>query len=227
MLYPALTRRETIWGWAYLIFQMTFLPTLLTQGNSRLTAPLSSSQLNFLFFLLNFLAVILIFHRYLKLCLKTVKADPGRFFKITALGFLFYLLCTYCFQLVLGWLRPQFINLNDQAVGAMAGREYLLMAMGTVILVPLAEECFYRGLIFGPLYEKSRILSYSLSASLFSLIHILGFLGVYQGPDLLLSFLQYLPAGLILAYAYRKSGTLFAPVLIHALVNLRGIWLMR
>ena len=36
-------------------------------------------------------------------------------------------------------------------------------------------------------------------------------------------FLQYLPAGLSLAWAYTKSDTIFAPIAIHACINLVAI----
>ena len=227
MLHPLPSPRETRAGWVYLIFQLVLLPTLLTQGNSMLPSPLSPAVLNFLFFLINFAAALLIFRHSLKRDWKTAGEKPGKQAVAVLGGFLCYLLCGYLFDLAARWFLPGFVNLNDQGIGFLAGSQLLLMAAGTILLVPLSEECFYRGLIFGSLLRKSRALAYLVSAAVFSLIHILGYLGAYSGPDLLFSFLQYLPAGLILAFAYEKSGTLFAPVFIHALVNLRGIWLMR
>ena len=44
---------------------------------------------------------------------------------------------------------------------------------------------------------------------------------------MLMALLQYLPAGLCLAWSYAKSDTIFAPILIHALVNAWGIYEMR
>ena len=37
--------------------------------------------------------------------------------------------------------------------------------------------------------------------------------------DLLIAFLQYLPAGLWLAWSYIKGDTIFVPIAIHAAVN--------
>ena len=223
----SLSRQEALWGWIYLIFQMTVLPTLLTQGNQTLPHPLNSSELNFLFFLLNFLAVAYLFRGFLKSSWSGVSRKPGRFWAVVALGFLGYLVASFLYQGFVACVEPGYVNLNDQGIGVMAGRQFLLMTIGTVILVPPVEECFYRGLIFGNLCRRNAFLAYTLSASLFSLIHIMGFLTAYSGMELLLSFFQYIPAGLILAYAYQRSGTIFAPIFIHALVNLRGIWLMR
>ena len=38
-----------------------------------------------------------------------------------------------------------------------------------------------------------------------------------------LAFLQYLPAGLCLAWCYVKSGSICGPILMHALINLYSI----
>ena len=89
------------------------------------------------------------------------------------------------------------------------------------------EECFYRGLIFRPLYGRSPWAAYLLSMAAFSLAHIVGYWGSYSLWEMVVCFLQYLPAGLCLAWSYTKSDTIFAPIVIHALVNAWGIWQMR
>ena len=66
-----------------------------------------------------------------------------------------------------------------------------------------------------------------VSICVFSLIHIVGFIGRYSPLELVLSFLQYVPAGLCLAWSYQRSGTVFAPILIHAMVNAYGICNLR
>ena len=53
----------------------------------------------------------------------------------------------------------------------------------------------------------------------FALVHILGFWGSYSPLEILFAVLQYLPAGLCLAWSYAKAETIFAPILIHAAVN--------
>jgi len=82
-------------------------------------------------------------------------------------------------------------------------------------------------LIFRELYGKSRWAAYLVSIAAFAAVHIIGYLRVYSPMELLLSFLQYLPAGLCLAWSYAKSDTIFAPILIHTAVNAIGISAMR
>ena len=93
------------------------------------------------------------------------------------------------------------------------------MVIGTVILVPPAEECLFRGLIFRKLYGKNQAAAYLISILAFSCIHIFGYIGVYSPLELTMAVLQYLPAGLCLAWSYTRADTLFAPILIHAAVN--------
>ena len=59
------------------------------------------------------------------------------------------------------------------------------------------------------------------------MIHILGYIGQYAPLELFMAFLQYLPAGMCLAWSYIRGDTLFAPILIHAAVNYIAITGMR
>ena len=55
----------------------------------------------------------------------------------------------------------------------------------------------------------------------------MNYVGVYSLPHLLLAYAQYIPAGLMLAWAYRKSGSIFAPMLIHATINAISLFSLR
>ena len=66
-----------------------------------------------------------------------------------------------------------------------------------------------------------------ISAAVFAAVHVVGYLGSAQELTLVLAFIQYLPAGLVLGWAYEKSGTIFAPMMIHTVINAMGIWAMR
>ena len=96
-----------------------------------------------------------------------------------------------------------------------------------MILVPPVEECFFRGLIFRNLYPKSKWAAYIVSILAFACIHIIGYIGRYSALELLLAVIQYLPAGLCLAWSYVRSDTIFAPILIHAAINYVGITRLR
>ncbi len=223
----SLSRQEMTWGLRYLLFQLVFLPSLLHGLNDLLGRPLGSAELNFLFFSLNFAAAGWIFRKFLLENGKIALARPGRTLLTAAVGFLLYMAASRGLLWLFTVLDPGFANLNDQSVAAVSRENYPLMFVGTVVLVPVAEEIFHRGLIFRGLYSRSPAAGWTVSTAVFSLIHVMNYVGVYDGPTLILCFLQYVPAGLCLGAAYRLSGSLAAPILIHAGVNALGMLAVR
>jgi membrane protease YdiL (CAAX protease family) len=221
------TSNETISGFLYLAFQLLLMPELLNFINDNLQQPLNSAELNFLFYFVNFIAILVIFRRFLGNSLDQVWQHPIWFLESVILGFVFYYLCKIALDWLMDHFVPSFSNYNDDAIAAMSKSNYFLMFLGTVILVPPVEECFYRGLIFRNLYPKSRWAAYVVSILAFTMIHIMGFLGRYTALELLLAVIQYLPAGFCLAWAYARSNTIFAPIVIHAAINYVGISQMR
>ena len=73
---PCPSGQETAWGLCYLVFQMLFLPSVLFWINGQLPKALSDSELNFLFYLVNFIAVLLIFHNFLERSLHQLFQHP-------------------------------------------------------------------------------------------------------------------------------------------------------
>ena len=219
--------QETMGGFVYLAFQFLFLPSLLSFINGHLSQPLRETELNFLFYLVNFISILLIFHDFLGRGLNQVTQHPIVFLESVILGFVFYYGCNWLTTKLVGLLVPGFSNYNDQAIMDLYRGNAFLMLIGTVILVPPVEECLYRGLIFRNLYGKSRWAAYIVSILAFSVIHILGYIGQYSAVELLMAFLQYLPAGFCLAWAYTRADTIFAPIVIHAAINFVSINALR
>ena len=219
--------QETMGGFCYLAFQMLFLPSLLSWGNAQLPTPLSDAELNFLFYLINFIAVLIIFHDFLSKALTQVFQHPILFIEGVILGTVAYYALFWLTDKAVSLLVPGFSNYNDASVLEMVYSNRLLMLVGLLVLVPLAEECLFRGLIFRNLYGKSKWAAYIVSILAFAVIHILGYIGQYSPLELILAFLQYLPAGLCLAWAYIRSGTIFAPIVIHSIVNYISIYGIR
>lgn len=222
-----LTNQETISGFCYMVFQFLFLGEVLAWINGRLQHPLNLAELNFTFYLVNFIAILLIFHDFLGRALKQATRHPALLCQAVILGLAAY----YASCRVMDWgisqLAPGYSNYNDQAISNMVNGNYFLMAVGTVVLVPPVEECLFRGLIFRNLYGKSRWAAYIVSIAAFAIIHILGYIGRYEPLELVMAFLQYLPAGLCLAWAYTKADTIFAPIAIHAIINAVSIGLVK
>ena len=138
-------------------------------------------------------------------------------------GLAAYYACNFLTLRLIRLLVPGCTNYTDAVISAMSRSGRYLMIVSTVILVPPAEECVFRGLIFRNLYGKSHWVAYVVSILAFAAIHVLGFIGKYSALELVMAVLQYLPAGLSLAWAYTKSDTIFAPIIIHACINLVAI----
>lgn len=84
-----------------------------------------------------------------------------------------------------------------------------LAVVAIVVLAPIAEEVFFRGVAFNAwLREAGRTIAYAGSAALFAVIHLSL---VAVAPIFLL--------GLALAWIYRRTGNLLAPIAMHATVN--------
>ena len=152
---------------------------------------------------------------------------PGKTLWAALLGYLGSMMLSTLVSLAILRLYPEFTNVNDSAITAMSRQSRTLMAIGGVFLAPVTEELLFRGLIFRNLYGKSRFFAYTLSMVLFSLIHVSGYIGLYEWKLLALCFVQYLAPALCLNLAYRYSGTLVAPILLHMLNNLAAFSAMR
>ena len=221
------TPNETVFGFLYFLLQLLIIPSIIMVVNMMLPVPYSEAVVNFVFFAVNFVTVLIIFRKFLAANFRSLLAYPWYTLRCAGIGFLIYMAGNTVFSLLVTALVPEFANINDAAIMEMVQDNFTLMTIGTVILVPIAEECFYRGLIFRNLYDKSPFLAYALSMILFSLAHVLAYVGMEDFGTLALCFIQYLPPAFALAWCYRRSGSIFAPVLMHMVINQTGMLLMR
>lgn len=90
-----------------------------------------------------------------------------------------------------------------------------LFILAAVIIAPLVEEIFFRGFLFAGLKNRFPwITAMLISSGLFALLH----LSPLAAPPIFL-------LGLIFAYLYQRSGSIWPAVIIHSLVNsLAVIW---
>ncbi|MBQ4642389.1 MAG: CPBP family intramembrane metalloprotease [Oscillospiraceae bacterium] len=223
----SMTRREFLLGWAYLLIDLFALPLLLNAGNQQLLRPLSETELNLVYFFVNFLMILIIFRKFLSNSLRQAIRAPWQCLRFAVLGFILYYLAMIAVSHGITYLKPDFVNVNDAAVMDMTQEQFTLMSIATVFLVPITEEVLFRGLLFQGLHKRSRFLAYAASTLVFSLIHVTGYVGRQDGFTLLLCFVQYVPASVALAWAYEKSDTILSPMLIHMTVNQISISAMR
>lgn len=84
-----------------------------------------------------------------------------------------------------------------------------LAVLAIVILAPIAEETFFRGVVFNAFRrEGGRRWAYLGSSALFAVIHVS-----------LVAVIPIFLLGLALAWVYERTGSLLAPMAMHAVVN--------
>ena len=226
VLTPAPNRTETRWGNIWLILSAFILPGVLMSLNELLPHPLSEGMVNVAYFVINFSVTVWLFRDFLKNSLKTALERVMITLWYAILAYLAYQVFTDFVTRVILVIDPEFGNVNDANLREMMKKDLVPLGLCTVLLVPVAEETLYRGLIWRNIYKKSPMAAYAVSMALFAAIHVVGYIGVYPPLRLALCFVQYLPAGFCLCWCYKRTGTIIAPMLMHAIVNAAGIFAM-
>ena len=223
-LTVSLTNRETRNGLIYMAISLIALPWLLEEGNSYLAVPLSQGKVNFIYYFINFAVMVWLCRKFLSQSLNIALRIP---FPVIWYGVLGYLGAKALGELV-GILTllvyPEFSNVNDQTIVSMLREDSQLIIWGTVLLVPVVEELFFRGLIFRNLWSKNHVAAYLVSMGLFSLLHVAGYIGAYSPMHLLMCFVQYLPASFCLCWCYCQTGTIITPMIMHAVTNAMSVY---
>ena len=225
-LGSSMTQAEQVAGWIYLPFYVFFLSLLLSWLFSALSWS-SGVRLNAVYFGLNLLITLLIFHRFLWNSLCGVPRHFWNFLQALILGFVLYYAAMAALGALYAWLFPGLVNPNNAAVDALAGESFGFTAVITVLIAPIVEETLMRGLVFGSVQRKSRVWAYVCSILLFSFLHVWQFFGAVPAGTIVLAALEYLPAGIALGWTYEKAGNLWAPILLHMAVNAVSLGLLR
>lgn len=223
--YLKMTYAEQAIGWAWFVIQLFFLPAVLTFLNELLHWGMTVATLNIVLFSVNFIVVAGIFRHYLLVQLKSVRLKS--LVAWVPLGLFFYWTLAYAVSVLVLTLQPEHTNANNETVDVLIQQNPLLMSVCTVILAPITEETLFRGLLFGQLYKNRPMLGYTVSIFVFAAVHVVGYIGLQDPLSLCISLLQYLPAGLVFSIVYTQSGTLVAPIILHAIFNLIATLSMR
>jgi len=101
----------------------------------------------------------------------------------------------------------------------MTGRQELLyFLLITCLLGPIAEEMVYRGVLMNTFLKDSPWYGdVLLSACIFGYVHVSSGLTP-------LAFFTYASGGAIYAFLYRKTHSLYYPILLHILINMTAFW---
>ena len=223
-----MTPGEQIAGTVLLVLYLLVLPAVrdpLFDLAERLTgASLSPSLRSAVYYYVLFAAVVVIFRRFLCRTSRNFTDNLGVACEaaLTGLVALYGLneLACRLGRLLVGGLA----NLNDTLIAAPvpdAPRTTFLIA---VLVVPIAEETLFRGLVFGGLRGKSRWIAYAAACGLFALSHVWQLAVSDPSPLALVRAVQYLVPGAVLCRTYERSGSLWSAVAVHAAANALCLW---
>lgn len=222
----SLSRGERILGLIYLPLHVFALPILLGIFTSVNTVPLSDAQLSTIYYLIGLVFVLLFLRRGLR-------RDWDRFLD-SKLKTLLALILAYLISVVLSYVVSIALLLilgdgqspNDSAITDVVSTNYHGMLAALVFLSPVVEETLFRGVLFGALRERSRAAAYIVSTAVFSLYHVWQYAAASMDASMLIYALQYIPASVALAWCYERTGSLWTPMLYHAMNNLASLLLL-
>jgi membrane protease YdiL (CAAX protease family) len=84
-----------------------------------------------------------------------------------------------------------------------------------VLIIPVTQEILLRGLFFNIFSQKHPWLAILITSVVFPLLHTLPYMGGCSTWQVILLFLQYVPAGFLLNIAYIATESVYAPMAIH------------
>lgn len=218
-----MSHTESIIGWVYVfvhVFAMTYILSALNiYVFPAMGFQLSTGNLNLLYYGIGFIFLLITLFKFMKqsfadLCSNVLDTLIG-----VGAGYILYILLSYAVSSFLSLFLSDLTNPNSSAViNETRLNPNTMLAIG-VLLAPIVEEILFRGVVFGTLRKKSRLLAYVVSSVFFSIYHLWSYLIYSFNPVLLLFLVQYVPAGIVLAWSYERGRNVWCPVFLHMLIN--------
>ena len=219
---------EQIAGTVLFVIYLLVLPFVTTPLfrliGGLLGVTISTGLQNILYYYILFAATVIIFHGFLGRTSRHFAANLGGACKFMAIGLVaLYGLNELVYRLTRLVVSNQ-TNLNDTTISAQIEDAPHMTLLIVIFLAPFVEEVLFRGLVFGNLRRKSAAVGYLVSCLLFALLHVWQFAVVNRDITYFLLMLQYLVPGLVLAWVYDRTGTLWTSIGLHAAANALSAW---
>ena len=226
-----MTAGEQIAGVIFFVIYLLVLPfataPLFRLVGGLLGVTISGSLQNMIYYYVLFAVTIIIFHNFLGRTTRHFAENLGGACKTMVIGLIgLYGLNELVYRLT-NLLFTNHTNLNDSTISAQIDDAPHMTLLIVVFLAPFVEEVLFRGLVFGNLKSKSRTVAYLVSCLLFALLHVWQFAVVNHDITYFWLMVQYLVPGLVLAWAYDHSGTLWSSIGLHVAANALATWAMR
>ena len=209
----------TIFFVVYLLVMPLLAQRLFSLFELLLDTRIGAELQNALYYYLLFAVTLIIFHRYIGHTTSRLLDNLDRAAVTLFLGLLIFYGSNELLYRVFHVFFHSRANLNDVTIAAQVNAAPRTTALIVIFLAPFVEEVLFRGLVFGCLREKSAVVGYAVSALLFAFLHVWTFALSSWDASYFALMLQYLAPGLVFAWAYDRSGTLWTSILLHAIVN--------
>ena len=227
---PYMTSGEKIAGTILFAVYLVVLPfvtdPLFRLIGKLLDTTISETVQSVIYYYVLFAVTLIVFHKFIARTSRNFADNLG----VACRNMLLGLIALYGLNELVYRLSAVVIsnrtNLNDTTISAQIQDAPRVTLLIIIFLAPFIEEVLFRGLVFGNLKSKSRVVAYLVSCLLFALMHVWQFAVVQQDMTYFLLMVQYLVPGAVLAWAYESSGTLWASVGLHAAANALSAWTM-
>ena len=224
-----LTPLETIAGGILFLLYLLVLPfaaNLLFNGAERLlgTSIDAAARAQICYYAL-FILVLVIFYQFIGRTTGLFLGAPGRTLATAWTGLvLFYGLSHLVRRLLLVIFGTAGPDMSWQPISAQIDSVPRTTVLILVLISPFIEEVLFRGYVFGWLRGRNRWAAYGISCFLYAFLYFWNMIpGGFSLESLALALQVAIPGG-VLAWAYDRSGTLWAPLLIHITANALAIW---
>ena len=209
-----LTKTELIFAGAGLLLHLFLLPRLLVGLID--AGRIGEAAGNFLLYAVMAVYIVACMWKFLRRDFDPLAERPLNTVFEILWGYFAIMCLNMLVSLVLS-LFEQGANPNNEAVLDMAAQSSGPATAMAVFLAPIVEEVLFRAGIFGFLRKYNRAAAYILSAFIFALYHLSGF--ILLDVRNLVYLIQYIPAALVLCRVYEQSNTIWCPIGLHMLVN--------
>ena len=209
-------KSERIFGCICIPIHAAVLPLLLMYAYELAGLKIAGSYQTLILYTLSFLLVLGGMFRFLRASFSDMIDNFFRTLQAVILGYALY----YALAVIINVIIGNQANPNSQEVNNIVAQNTRVMIAVSGVLAPIVEEAIFRGALFGTIRRKSRIAAYIISTFVFGLYHLWQFFVTGFEWSLLVYMLQYIPAGVALAWCYEHGRSIWAPILLHAAINL-------
>lgn len=220
-------KSERILGFVYIAIHMFLLPWLLkymyTNVLRHMNVVLTSANVDLIYYVISIVFVLIFLFRFLRASFSDLFNNLLGSLQAVVLAYLAYYVIVNLVFYLLSFVLTDMASPNTQEIIKQMKLDKNVMILVAVLLAPIVEETLFRGVLFGTIRRKSRLLAYIVTALVFSVYHLWQFfVGGFEW-SMLLYLLQYIPASLALCWCYERSGSIWSPIVLHAAINLISI----